>query len=269
MKPGKILHELARGLRMARTGGVAAGVGFVREEVLRNTWLRASASLPRRAGSGVECNLCGWSGRRFLSHYAFGYLDRNAFCPRCHSYPRHRGFAHLWRERLAGELAYLAARDGRKVMFAPEKGMLDLLQPVVGPMVGADLDTTRALVELREDLQALSFEDGSVDFISNFHVLEHVPDDRRALSELRRVLSPEGRMLLCVPISYEHAETIEFGGPNPKLNDHCFDYGRDFSDRLTEAGLAFEEHHLDEAVPAELHGRLAMRRETIFVVRRG
>jgi SAM-dependent methyltransferase len=46
---------------------------------------------------------------------------------------------------------------------------------------------------------ALPFVDEAFDVVSAFDVVEHCPDDTRALSELGRVLAPGGRMLLSVP----------------------------------------------------------------------
>ena len=265
----KVAAELKRGWGLAKSGGVSAGCRFVLEEVLRNSWLRLSAGLPRGEGRGVRCNVCGWRGGRFLSHCAVGYVDRNAFCPRCKSYPRHRGFAWLWERRLAGELGHLKSGQGKKVMFAPERGMLSLLEPVVGSVEGADIDASNPLVVYREDLQRLSFGDGSVDLISCFHVLEHVPDDGLALGEMRRVLSPEGRLILCVPITLGRRETWEFDGPNPLLNDHCYDYGEDFPQRLEAAGFSGHSYRIDELVPEEDHRRLAITKESFFVLERG
>ncbi len=142
-----------------------------------------------------------------------------------------------------------------------------LVEPVVGRLEGADLETG-PLVHYREDLQSLSFADGSVDFASCFHVLEHVPDDRRALRELRRVLSKHGRLILCVPMTFGRAETWDFGGPNPLLNMHCYDYGDDFPERLLEAGFTGRSYRIDQLVPTELHRLLAMTKEEIFVLRR-
>jgi len=253
---------------LTRAGGFSAGLRFGYEEILRNTWLRAAALVVSADGGAVQCNVCGWSGKRFLSHCAVAYVDRNSFCPRCRSYPRHRGFAWLWKEYVRDQLEYLKAASGLKLAFAPERGMLNLLEPHLGPIEGADLDLSNKLVRYREDLQHLTFADGSVDFISCFHVLEHVPNDRRALSELRRVLSMEGRMILCVPITVGRAETWDFGGPNALLNGHCFDYGEDFPERLMEAGFSGESFQIDELVPEVLHRRLALTQESFFLLRR-
>lgn len=268
LKLKKIKTELARGMDLTRTGGLSAGLRFGYEEILRNTWLRAAALVVSADGAAVQCNVCGWSGRRFLSHCAVAYVDRNSFCPRCRSYPRHRGFAWLWKERVGAELAHLKGAPGLKLAFAPERGMLDLLEPQLGKIEGADLDPSNKLVRYQEDLQHLTFADGSVDFISCFHVLEHVTDDRRALRELWRVLSKEGRMILCVPITVGRAETWDFGGPNALLNGHCFDYGEDFPERLMEAGFSGGSFQIDELVPEVLHRRLALTKESFFVLRR-
>jgi ubiquinone/menaquinone biosynthesis C-methylase UbiE len=61
------------------------------------------------------------------------------------------------------------------------------------------------------DLLALPFADGSIESLSCMHVVEHIglgrygdsldPDgDLKAISELKRVLAPEGNLLFVVPI---------------------------------------------------------------------
>ena len=49
------------------------------------------------------------------------------------------------------------------------------------------------------DVCALPFPDASFDLVLATDILEHVDDDRGALTELRRVLRPAGRLLLTVP----------------------------------------------------------------------
>ena len=63
------------------------------------------------------------------------------------------------------------------------------------------------------DAQDLSFlPDNSVDFITGFETIEHVPDPKKYLGELQRVLRPSGRLMICAPNDW----TDETGkDPNP------------------------------------------------------
>ena len=56
-------------------------------------------------------------------------------------------------------------------------------------------------VDFHSDLTAIPRHDASFDAIICSHVLEHVPDDRAAMRELRRVLAPGGFAVLQVPIA--------------------------------------------------------------------
>ncbi len=49
------------------------------------------------------------------------------------------------------------------------------------------------------DAQALPFKNGVFDLINCNHVIEHVPEDRKVLAELKRVLNAQGELLLAVP----------------------------------------------------------------------
>ena len=64
----------------------------------------------------------------------------------------------------------------------------------------AALAASRELGEVRTGrLEELPWDDGTFDLITSLDVVEHTPDDRRALRELRRVSKPGGWLLLTVP----------------------------------------------------------------------
>lgn len=93
------------------------------------------------------------------------------------------------------------------------------------------------------------YTDESFDFIVCSHVLEHVPDDAKAIAELYRVLAPGGGAILMVPILTTIRETDE--DPDEKSvderwarfgqDDHVRMYAKeDFFNRLQNGGFGVE-----------------------------
>jgi len=77
------------------------------------------------------------------------------------------------------------------------------------------------------DAQKLSFlADNSVDFVAGFETIEHVPNPAEYLSELKRVLRPSGRLMVCAPNDW----TDESGkDPNPH-HLHVYTWEKLFSE---------------------------------------
>lgn len=69
----------------------------------------------------------------------------------------------------------------------------------------------------------LPFPDGSFDLITAFEIIEHLNDWPRLLSEARRVLTPEGILLVSTPNKLYYAEARAEAGPNP-FHAHEFEY---------------------------------------------
>lgn len=84
-------------------------------------------------------------------------------------------------------------------------------------------------VDHNVDLQELPFEDQTYDFVFASHVLEHIPNDEKAISEIRRILKPNGIAILPVPLVAE--KTIEYSEPNPNETYHVRAPGFDYFDR--------------------------------------
>ncbi|WP_293138876.1 class I SAM-dependent methyltransferase [Okeania sp. SIO3I5] len=109
--------------------------------------------------------------------------------------------------------------------------------------ISADLYSPRAMVKM--DITNILYEDNLFDVIICSHVLEHIPDDRKAMSELWRVLKHGGWAILQVPIDINSQETLEdpnIQSPEDRLRfygleDHVRMYGLDYKDRLEEVGF--------------------------------
>jgi SAM-dependent methyltransferase len=135
--------------------------------------------------------------------------------------------------------------------IAPERPVRRLLENS-GPhrYVTADLDNPA--VDMNFDLTAIPLPDDSFDVVMCNHVMEHIPDDRAALREIRRILAPAGWALVMTPIVVERTvEDPSITEPEDRLRlygqrDHVRRYGWDYVDRLREAGLSPEVVRLED-----------------------
>jgi SAM-dependent methyltransferase len=100
------------------------------------------------------------------------------------------------------------------------------------------LDPFDRTVDLREDLTALSLPSESVDYMLCHRVLEHVLDDAAALSEIHRVLRPGGILNVSVPMGMQMERTNEWLIRDRSHDEHVRHYGRDFEQRLHDAGFS-------------------------------
>jgi SAM-dependent methyltransferase len=193
-------------------------------------------------GDAVECNVCGWRGARLTDDP----WHAGTVCPVCGSQVRHRMFAALLDgcASLPGwdEPSFFA---GKEVLhFAPERQLRERVRKTSKRHITADFE--RGDCDLRLDMSSMpSVAAASFDVVIACDVLEHVPDDRAAMRELRRILRDGGKALLTVPQKDPPADTDE----DPSVvseeertrcfgqKDHVRMYGDDFAIRLGEAGF--------------------------------
>jgi len=115
-----------------------------------------------------------------------------------------------------------------------------------------DLGKRRAMVKM--DISDIQFPDETFDVVYCSHVLEHVPDDKRAMSELFRVLKNDGWAVLLVPINSKKTfEDPSIVDPKERLEvfgqeDHVRRYGPDYVDRLRDAGFFVEVFKVSDIV---------------------
>jgi hypothetical protein len=213
----------------------------------------------RHRGDVVECPCCESTFSRFLPHRG----RERAKCPRCGALERHR-LLWLFLERETD----LFEHPGTMLHIAPEYAFHRRLSRTRGlHYVTGDLDS--ALASHKLDVMQLPFDAESFDSLICNHVLEHVKDDRQALAEFHRVLKPGGWAILMCPVDQRRAATLE----DPTVvtpedrhrafgqSDHVRLYGRDYSDRLAEAGFTVRVDCYLDGFDDQLIGRLGLRRE--------
>jgi SAM-dependent methyltransferase len=219
-------------------------------------------------GTERYCGLCDSSLRGF---YPYGVASRSdARCPACGSLERHRLL-----KIVAEQKTDLFDGEPKRILhIAPEEAIERLVRQL--PRVtylSADIEDPRASV--RMDITNIEYPGSSFDVILCNHVLEHVPDDRKALREFHRVLSPGGLGMIQVPVSdpvtFEDFTITDpeerrriFGQP-----DHVRRYGPDIRDRMEEAGFAVEEITTEDVTSEGEALRMGlMKGDQVFVCRK-
>jgi len=190
-------------------------------------------------GNKVECPVCRHHYREFLP---YGRINQrpNALCPSCLSLERHRLIWLYLKERTDFFQAKLNV-----LHIAPEHCFIKPFEKQHGDKyITADIESPLAKVKM--DIHEIPFEDGKFDVVLCNHVLEHVRDDIKAMSEIRRVLKPGGWAIMQIPffapvpeVTFEDA-SITNKREREKIfgqDDHVRKYGRDYPKRIEMAGL--------------------------------
>jgi len=169
-----------------------------------------------------ECPICGYYGP-FEDFNPPTGLRKYAKCPQCGSLERHR----LQYLVASSVLAGLPTLQMTMLHFAPEAFLRDFFSKQFRKYETADL--YMGDVDHKVDLQRLPFAESSYDFVFASHVLEHIPNDRKAIQEIRRILKPNGLAMLPVPIVSR--KTVEYTDPNPHESYHVRAPGFDYFER--------------------------------------
>lgn len=190
-----------------------------------------------------------WLGFDFpilIEKQVIGGGKRKGKCPHCGSGDRDR-LLYLYLKKhykVENKTSHLSL-----LHIAPENKITDyLLSLNLKSYICGDLFTegyTYPDYVQNIDILDIPFDDQSFDLILCNHVLEHIQDDHKAMSELKRVLKKGGQAILQVPIAKNSARTYEdFSITNPKEREAAFGqfnhvriYGQDYMERLQNAGF--------------------------------
>lgn len=209
-------------------------------------------------------------GKSFRKFLPYGYENQrdNVLSPSTLSLERHR---LLWLY-LQNETDFFTAP--KKVLhFAPEQAFYKLFRK----QKNIDYTTTdlnSPLADVKADICNLPFKDNEFDVIFCNHVLEHIPDDTKAMQELYRVLKKGGMAILQIPQDLSREKTFEDNSiTDPKERakifgqyDHVRIYGRDYFDKLRSIGFRVIEEDYTQKISPELVDKYRLAKGEIIPV---
>ncbi|MEO9952764.1 methyltransferase domain-containing protein [Nonlabens sp.] len=180
-------------------------------------------------------------GKTFRSFLPYGYesVRENVLSPSTLSLERHR---LLW--LYLKHKTDLLTRPQKLLHFAPEQCFYKLFRDSK-TINYTTTDLNSPLADVHADICNLPFKDNEFDFILCNHVLEHIPDDQKAMQEIYRILKPGGTAILQIPLENDREETFEDDSITDRKErarifgqyDHVRVYGMDYFERLDQIGF--------------------------------
>lgn len=218
-------------------------------------------------GSNFTDPIDGKSYRKFLP-YGYGKQRPNALSPGTLSLERHR---QMWLY-LQNETNFFTHK--LKVLhIAPEQEFLRKFKKMKN-LEYTSADLFSPIVDVKADIVDLPFEDNSFDVIICNHVLEHIVDDRKAMSELYRVMKSGGWGIVQVPMKNSLEKTYEdvtITDPKERQKhfgqyDHVRWYGMDYFDRLKSVGFDADINFYSQKFSEEDIERFGLNKNEILPV---
>ena len=199
-----------------------------------------------------KCVICGKYVDKFIPnginedifkkhHIIGGGLRQNVVCPSCGAGDRERWLYYVLKNNTD-----IFTMKGRVLHFAPERGVSRYIKEneQIDYYTG-DIVPGRAMHIT--DITDLQYKDGIFDYVISNHVLEHISDEFKAVSEVMRVLKDDGKWILSFPIctDMETQEDKTITSSKQRLalygqEDHVRLYGTDFIKRFEQYGLSIQ-----------------------------
>lgn len=219
------------------------------------------------------CNFCNKKSPFFESigndynifyeqHIVGGGYRENGICPICGTHDRIR-----WILIVLERYTSILSKACTVLHIAPEKSLGDKIKEnTLCEYLTGDIVLGKAQYQV--DVTDMQFQNNKFDYIICNHVLEHVDNCEKAISEFKRCLKKNGKLILSFPVCLdkrtfednsikEDDEKIKYYGQS----DHCRLFGYDTEDYLKKQGLRVSTIYVKEELTENEIEMLALIRE--------
>ena len=137
-------------------------------------------------GNKHQCTICNKKLRTFIT-----LENKDLMCPFCGSLARTR--------RLWALLNSNKSLNGNVLHFSPSRNIYRLLKKTQAINYYSTDFTDAFLADYKFDITSINQSDKKFDLIICYHILEHIIEDKKAMTELYRVLKPNGVIYIQTP----------------------------------------------------------------------
>jgi len=217
-------------------------------------------------GKNNYCPSCKAHLRKFITYQYENFNDQ--ICPKCGSLSRTRALTlYLDKNIIENEINILD--------FSPHRSLFNYWKSKKVNYIANDYEN-EFLSNSQEDITSLSFNKEQFDLIICYHVLEHIPNDDKAMNELYRVLKSNSLLLAQVP--FKEGKTDEdLSITDPEIRktrfgqkDHVRYYGKeDFIKKLKLVGFGVTDLNSTKGLNDDLIRFYGLNKEdTIFICKK-
>lgn len=255
---------------------------------MNNIFRKLAMACVRPGKDRTFCPICDMSNMTFVplpdyfrvsaKEHGYKYFGRGEMialdtysCPNCGASDRERIYAYWLKEKIKyGKFSRLH----KMIHFAPEQALSNFIRKIDAFEDYQTADLMMEGVDHKVDLMDLPFADDSYDFFICSHVLEHIPDDNKAIRELFRITRPGGCGILMAPIVIDLTETLEDTTANSDSDrwrlfgqfDHVRIYAHDdYVQRIVNGGFLVEQLGCAD-FGAEIFSKIGLKETSILYI---
>ena len=220
-------------------------------------------------GNNVECPVCEKTFSKFLPYGSEVAHRANVLCPFDLTLERHR---LMW-IYLRDHSNFLTADHLKVLHMAPEQCFHSRFKAQKNlDYLTADIESP--IADIHFDLHDIPLEDNQFDVVFCNHVMEHVQDAKRCMSELYRVMKPGAWAIMQVPQDFSRETTYEdwsITSPEERekhfwQKDHVRLFGKDYPQWLESVGFRVEIFDKEKVLGQDMVERYRLQKEEILYI---